>query len=344
MRWLAKYFAGRRGYVALGAMLLSYFVLEWVPFHWDPPRRVVSGAHWSDDGSLLFSSEGLVNGHALPPWAYAAVRLETLAIDVRVRALGESTGPIFSYSDWAGDRRNVMLGQHGRDLVAALRRPGKELNGPFLYVVPDLFATPAWHDIEFRVEAGAARVTVDGREAVSERLPAEPFSGWELGSDFVVMLGNELNGKRPWLGEIARCHVVAGTTAANYLAGSAVAIPEVYWVNLKFNYRLALQPSWDNLCNFLFFVPLGFVVASLRGERGSFLLAILFCTSISAVGEVGQFGFDRMPSRTDWLMNTLGAIAGAGAARLSLRWAPEPLLAASFQAPPAAPSPTAAET
>jgi glycopeptide antibiotics resistance protein len=72
----------------------------------------------------------------------------------------------------------------------------------------------------------------------------------------------------------------------------------------------------DMVLNFVCFIPVGFVLGMLRGERGSLAFAVTVCAVASLSVEVTQFFFDqRTPSFSDWGLNVAGAVVGAWLAR-----------------------------
>jgi hypothetical protein len=183
-----------------------------------------------------------------------------------VRSFG-AYGPIFSYTDWEGGDRNLLIEQQGDDLVVIFRIRDIPARDHRTHVVPAVFATSEWHDVELVVEEGKESLSVNGRKILANRLPEKALSSWKTGPDFLVSLANVLSGTRPWLGEIAACVVQAGEVRVDYLDPAATKIKPTFWVNLKFNLTPSLQLTWDNAANFVCFLPLGFVVACLGGVR-----------------------------------------------------------------------------
>ncbi len=295
--------------------LLAYFVLGLWPFRWNPPRHVENGAHFAADGILRIPSEGSVRGGATANrWADQAVRDNAFRVKMRVRALGKS-GPIFNYSNWFGSARNIMIGQDGPDLIIAMRTPTTAQNGSPGYTAPGVFADSDWHDFELNVEPDAITMSVDGKHVETRPLPKRPLSAWEHSYHFHVMVANEIDGTRPWLGEIAECVAEAGNVRWDVIAAADVLIPSTFWVNLKLNKRFSLEDWTDCLANFLCFVPVGFVLSGIRRGWRTALFAVLVCSLASCAVELLQFPFDRMPSVTDWVMNSAGALVGALAAQ-----------------------------
>ncbi len=298
--------------------LLAYAVLGLWPFRWNPPRHVENGAHITADGILHIPTEGCVSGRESGiRWADEAVRGNAFRIKLRVRALG-SSGPIFNYSNWFGGTRNIMIGQHGSDLIAAMRTPMTDQNGSPGYTAPGVFSDTEWHDIELNVEHDVITISVDRNHVETRRLPRQALSAWERHHHF-VFVANETGGTQPWLGEIAECVAEAGGVRWDLFTAADVLIPPTYSVNLKVNGRLSLDDWTDCLANFLCFVPVGFVLSAIRRSWRTALIAVLVCSLASCVVELLQFPFDRMPSITDWVMNSAGAIVGSLAAQWVMR-------------------------
>jgi hypothetical protein len=322
---VARWLSGRVGWGVAGLIVLGYLVVGLMPFRWNPPRHVVNGASRTEAGGLHVPSEGFVSAGGTPRWAEAATRLGDFKLRLVFRPLSDS-GTIFAYADWDGGFLNVRAEQRGPDLVVWLRVRNPAARGARRYVARGALSTPGWREVELQVGEGEATLAVDGRTVAADPVPDRPLAGWETRPDFAVTLANDLNGTRPWLGDVATCVVEVGDTRVDYLAPEEGHIDPQYWVNLKFNIRPHLVWDADNVANFLCFIPLGFVLGCLRGERGSYLWAALFCAGLSCGVELLQFGFDRMPSFTDWIMNTTGGAVGATAARLCFIVPPAPLL------------------
>jgi VanZ family protein len=224
--------------------------------------------------------------------------------------------------------RNLTIGQEGHDLVVRLRRSDTTLNGTPPFPVAGVL-DGAWRDVEVTIEPRRLWVFVDGAEALAADLDANALAAWDPG--FRLALGNEFSGLRPWRGEIALARVEAGgATEVDLLAPGALEVPAGFWAAHQWprwpfaDWAPHLRTLEDRLANFVAFVPLGFLLAMLgtRGRRRRPAVhAVLVASLASLLVEVAQLFFDtHFPSTTDWVLNTLGAAAGAFAARTATRW------------------------
>lgn len=314
---------GYFGYFVAALLLLSYVIAALEPFHWNPPRRIDNGAAITEQGAIHFSSPGLARTTAAAKWLDRAIQLNALGIRLRVRSFSrQQSGPARIFTISANpDLRNLTIAQEESDLVIRLRTPDTSFNGIPAFVIPGVFDTSAWHDVALTVRPGAITLTLDGESALSERLPKKPLMNWDRG--FRVALGNELTGRRPWLGEVSRATVLVDDREIDYLRHGELEVPTHYWAGLRFQLVPPLadvtqrhEVVRDTVLNFLCFIPFGFVLAMLRGQRGSFVFAFFACAIASLSVEAAQVCFEgRTPSATDWGSNVLGAAVGAWAAR-----------------------------
>jgi hypothetical protein len=300
-------------------VLLTYGALALAPFRWAPPRRHHNAAS-ADAGGVRFPAAGLAHSRRPPAWLERAARLGTVRLDLRVRTYAlRQRGParIFTISRDL-HLANLMLGQHGSDLVLRLRRPGGTPGGKPAYTVPGVFRDTDWHDVQIAIAPGSLRITVDGRRALEAPLPEDPLVGWN--PDYLVALGSELNGLRRWRGEAARAAVTVDGERVDYARAGALDLPETFW-------SYANPPRWflpdevhdhtftDWGANFASFAVLGFLLAALGGARGSWRRALAICALVSLGVEISQGFFSRHPDAIDWALNTLGGGAGAVIAR-----------------------------
>ena len=316
---LYELLAGRAGYALAGLMLLTFLYLAFEPFRWHPPRRVANGAEVGPQGTVRFQTPGLVRTTKPPDWLDWVSTNHRFSVRLRVRAeTSMQYGParIFTISP-NFDLRNVTIGQEASDLVVRIRRRNSSHNGLPAFTVPGVFAEAGWRDIEVSVRPESVTIGVDGRRTVSKPLPPRPLENWNTG--FRVALGNEMIGRRPWLGEIAEATVRVEGRQVDYLQAGRMDRPARFWSGLDL--RTPLSPTYllqrdgggmDILLNLAYFVPLGFVLAAARGDRSPLVFAVAVCAVASMGVEIAQLGFEtRGPSIVDLFLNTLGAALGA---------------------------------
>src|SRR5262245_45881732 len=297
----------------LAGMLVAYLIAGLWPFHWNPVRRVTSGATLRD-GRLRFASEGWAIEPSVPSWAEGGVYSFQLRLQVRPYS---DQGRIFSYANWDGLGINVSLSQEGDALRVRFRPLHATSHHWQSHRIANVFERDASRVIELQLDWDRIHVQVEGREELALDLGKGLRPGWQTDGELLVTLGNVINGTRPWLGEISECVVEAGGQRVDYLRPGTLSIPERYWVNLKVD--TSIRPSFDKLWNFVCFIPLGVVLAFLRGARRPVVFTALCCAAASGSVELLQFGFDRMPSVSDLVMNISGGVVGALAARAFLR-------------------------
>ena len=114
----------------------------------------------------------------------------------------DQTGParIVSYSKDTG-QRNFTLGQNGRELVFRLRTENTDANGTrHQMTVRDVFGSSGPIHIAVTYDFHREAVYVNGRLRADRPLPGGRFHNWDPSHRLVI--GNEVTGNRPWLGEI----------------------------------------------------------------------------------------------------------------------------------------------
>lgn len=294
------------------ALALSlYAAVLLYPYQWSLPRRMENHAERTHAG-WRFEAAGLARSSA-------PAKFEGGRFDVTVRARPftlEQYGParIFTISK-DPSLRNLTLGQSGADLILRVRAPGTTRNGTPQIRVRGVFRDRGWHALRVRVDADTAELFLDGRLCLRKVYEGPVTSRWDPG--YRIALGNELSGRRPWLGEIE----YAGPLDP----------PERYWALENAPRLLPFRgaDAGDLLVNFLGFIPLGLLLARLGWSRRSVLY---LCACLSLGVELAQLGLvDRFSSTTDVLLNAAGGWAGA-----LLASAPE-RLRARHAAPPETP-------
>ncbi|HVR72751.1 MAG TPA: VanZ family protein [Planctomycetota bacterium] len=304
----------RAAAVGLATAAAIYLAAGLHPWQWSPPQRFPNHASRSGAG-IRFDGPGIALGAGDDAWVGEARRRGEAAVLLRVRSFSPSQrGParIFTLSRDAS-HRSLTIGQVGDDLVVRLRTAETTLNGMPERVVPDVFSRPEWRVIEVAVGEGLLRVLVDGREGLREALPARALESWD--ASHRVALGNEHNGLRPWLGEIAAASVRSGGAARGYLLPGESRLPAAYWAGnrpLLVPFR-AFDRSrvglLDLAVNLVGFLPLALIATLALGSRA---LAVLACAAVSITIESAQLFFeDRFSSATDFVLNLAGAVLGA---------------------------------
>jgi len=304
--------------VAAIFLVVAYLTTALWPFR---INRLRNGAV-VQNGVIRFPFAGLTLAEQSGGWLDTAIRENRFHIRLRVRSLNRhQIGPAqictVSVSPW---NHNLTIAQERANLVVRLRTTATDQNGTPPYVVRDVFADGQSHDIIVDAAEEKFSIEVDGEQVVHEQLPAHPLSNWRRECD--VALGNEPTGDHPWLGDIFRAEVSVGGDTIDYLQPHQLRVPPVYWKGIDFRrFWLFMTATWDRrmvadaFLNFLCFVPVGFVLNFVRRPHGSITLVVAVCALMCGGVEVAQLCFDtRCPSLLDWLLNTLGGMAGAIAA------------------------------
>jgi VanZ family protein len=313
--------------VLLGLTLSGYALAGLSTLHMEGlPRIVRNGVSFSEPVGVRFPSPGLARTSAPPEWLPAATRSSQLELDLSARAFRcLQRGPARLLTVSSGtSMRNLTLGQEGADLVIRLRTPVSSPNGEPAHTIAGVFGDGGYHDIRVTISERRLQTEVDGKMVMSDPLPDHPLAGWDLG--YPLLLGNELGGQRPWLGEIRRATIRSGGRAYEYATQSALVAPGHYWtlggrVSWDGTHRTSSGrlPDYDRILNFAGFLPLGGLLVLLY-KRLSILRAVLICALVSAVIETGQLWLPgRDPQWSDLLLNVLGGSSGALLARVAAR-------------------------
>jgi hypothetical protein len=274
----------------LAAAIAIYAAVFLYPLHWSPPHQVKNRAERTERG-WRFPGPGLVRSRA--PAEYPGGRFQ---VTLRVRsARPRQNGParIFTISEDAS-LRNLTLGQEGSDLVLRARAPGTSPNGTPQQYVSGVFANRDWHTIHLAVYGDTVDLYVDGALRLRNAYDGPVTATWDR--SYRMALGNELTGRRPWLGEVEWT--------------APMERPRRYW-------SLVHAPRWvpfeyveteDLLLNVLGFVPFGVLLAVFGWPVAP---ALLLSAGLSAGIEFMQLGLaNRYASTTDVLLNVSGALLG----------------------------------
>lgn len=261
------------------------------PFRWSPPQRVENRAE-KTPGGWRFVGPGLVRSRGPADFARGRFDLNLRIRTARTRQYGPAR--IFTISKDAS-LRNFTLGQEGTDLILRARAPGTSPNGTPQQHVSGVFRDDAWHTVHLAVYGDTVDLYVDGALRLRNAYDGPVTATWDR--SYRMALGNELTGRRPWLGEIE--------------FGGPMDRPERYW-------SMVHAPRWalfqylegqDLLLNLLGFVPLGVLLILLGWSIPS---ALVLSAGLSIGIELVQLGLaNRYASTTDVLLNVTGALLGA---------------------------------
>lgn len=299
-------------------VLVIYPAVAFYPFQWDPPEAARNTAELLPQGGLRFAAPGpaMARSGQPPGWSATAKRGQRFEVDLSARpGASIQTGPAriltLSRDPW---HRNFTIGQEGTDLILRFRTSSRSPNAMPQVRVPGVFAAERWVDIQVAVEPGLMTLVIDGVSVLQTPLPERPLDSWD--PTYELALGNELTGDRPWLGEVRRAVIAAGTERVDYAAPGALRLPPRIW---SFHVRPRMAPFSDPrlidvLVNLLGFIPFGALVwfwarrstALVRLSLGllSGLAASLFLESL-------QFCFPpRVPSIDDVILNAAGGMLG----------------------------------
>lgn len=213
----------------LAALYLA--VLFWAllyPFEFSSPFVMrQNGVAWPGDArGARFDGSGLLIS-AAPPTALFRRLTSGSGLSVELwlaSASADQEGPAriltYSLNPW---ERNVTLAQQGTDLVVRLRTTETNANGlPAVFVSGALVPGKLRHVVltyDFKEE----RVYVDGKRRVTKTRPRGSFATWD--PSYLLALGNEASGGRPWNGTIAYAAIYDtplsdAAVDARYQAGS----------------------------------------------------------------------------------------------------------------------------
>lgn len=208
-------------YLAIVLVLLLY------PFDFSSPFGTrENSVTWLGDGKgVRFGESGMLVSDGPPAALFEKLKSGTgLSVELWLStARSKQYGParILSYSlnpwEW-----NFTVGQYGRDLVFRLETMD---GGPNTWVA-DAFVTGKLQHVVVTYDFSHMRLYVDGRKAEAA-MRRGGFDTWNPA--FLLVLGNEASGARPWDGTIAYAAIydrplddagIAARFDAGYRAGS----------------------------------------------------------------------------------------------------------------------------
>jgi hypothetical protein len=317
---------GVRGALVLLLVAAAYVVASLWPFrpwNWDPPREVVNAAARTADGGVDFAAVGVVGADRPPGWLQRAIGEQRLRLRLVAQPQeGGQHGPARLLSI-APDPylRNLTIGQEGADLVLRIRAGGppgapRLPDGASVFVLPEVFAAPAWVELELEVGPGRLRLLVDGSARINVPVGERPLACWDAG--FPLSIGNEASLDRPWLGTIGRAVVEVDGQEIDLLTDEALAAsPRRYWIaGRAFDLvPFAERNPVDEALNLVGYVPLGWVLGTLVRRRSGTLAALVGAAVLialfSASLELLQYAVQtRHSSVTDLILNALGGAVG----------------------------------
>lgn len=305
--------------VGAGLILIAYLLLALWPFRWnDLPRLMANGAAVDGPATIAFPAAGLARTAKAPLWVRDAMRTDEFEVRLRVRpASSAQSGParILTVSADA-DRRNFTVGQENGDLDVRLRTPATSLNGMPSYAIPGVFSQSAWTEIDVMVRSSRISVRVNGDTLLAAPIPQRSLAAWD--PHYRLALGNELTGDRPWMGEISSVMVRVGDRNFEYLKDDSLVVPRWYWTNLNLRgfWTIAFRgvdpyTPLDGLLNLVCFIPFGFLLGASVPSRGWRVVAVAGTMLVVLAVEIAQLSLDtRHSSVLDWVLNSLGTIAG----------------------------------
>lgn len=132
---------------------------------------------------------------------------------------------IFTLSRNSG-HRNVTLGQEGDLYDVRFRSTKTSTNGiPSLPTKARSLSPRLTHVVYTRERSGQTRIYLNGKQVTEKNIPGDT-SNWD--SSYFLVLGNEVEGIRPWMGTfylvaIYNRDLSAGEVAANFKAGAGAA-------------------------------------------------------------------------------------------------------------------------
>ena len=141
----------------------------------------------------------------------------------------EGPSRIMSVS-YGSSNRNMLLGQEGHEYAARVRTTGTSNNGtPNFLSASNTAETTVQHVVYTLSADGTEKFYIDGQQ-VSSGTRSGSFDNWDL--DYALVLANEIDAFRPWLGEFYLTAVYGRDLSAeevqqNFEAGHLIDGPEL---------------------------------------------------------------------------------------------------------------------
>jgi VanZ family protein len=334
----------RYGMLLLAGYGLLVLTLMLWPFRLDIGCVLcANGVAW-DEAGLVLRQPGLLRTPQ-PPADLGARLIEGDGLTVEAVVTPETLeqgGParIVSYSRGPG-RRNFTLGQEGDAVVFRLRTSETDPNGlSFEVAAPDSLQAGRRHHVAVTFDFSELRIYVDGRLRRRAASPGGQFSAWSRAQ--VLLVGNELGGRRPWQGRIESVAIhdrslsaaelaerassrgrLDGPVAYDFSAGPSAGVrdrgtlhlgvdlaqPAVF-ANISDRALLSEEPRRpsDIGTSFVLFYPLGvFAALGIGRLRGRPAAALLVAALFVLLAESLQFF---VASRTSSLIDLSAGLAG----------------------------------
>ena len=214
--------------------------------------------------------------------------------------------------------RNITVAQKGADLVLRLRTIDTNLNGLPPYVIKNIFTNTKRMNILIKITNRKLEILINGVMKLASKLPKSALSNWDTSN--ILVLGNELTFKQPWIGVIYKAAISTNTHSIEFIRNNTLLIPPEYTYIDKgklillsiFDHRGTLSNRiYDYVINFFGFFLLGVLLRFLIDKNISNMSLIAVCVFLSLSIEIGQLFLDsRKTSIHDFVLNSAGGIVG----------------------------------
>lgn len=298
--------------VALLAVILLLIVISYYPFAWDPPRTVRNEVVRNSDGSLQFGQMNNARTQGTPAWfedvrrsGVVQIRLEFDPDSLQENASIMMLASNFFTTDFA-------IVQDDSDLLVYLRRPGSDANGGPPFVVDGILRSRQWNSVDLMLQRDDIRIAVDGPTQLIEHVPVDSARVWGRGQ---IALGDEIQGGRPWQGNVRLAQVSTAAFVVDYVRPGALSIPKSYFYFP--DHLLPFPPEgkhqWlDVFLDMVSFFPVGFLIVWARKPPGRAVPATVLAAMIAVVLAAGKSLFHgRHASVAVIVAEILGALLGA---------------------------------